>query len=737
MKLVALLVLGGVGTLTPAPVDAAPPTPPEPAPDADAGLHVDDQDFGVSAGGTWTARLTVEDPAGAIDAAAAEPASGTTTAGTTTTGTTTTGTIIGNGASTTTTAGPGPGVVDGTVTVAIRSRADERGELGRLLAGDLSPTSDELELPLADVLVRRSGSDHLELAVPISERSRRDTVTARRPGIYPVTITVEVAGDELAETTTLIQVLPAEPTGNPSLGIAVAAALSEPGPEPDPARLDRARDELAELVEFGEQTSASLSLAFPPSLATLLAEDEALRDGTRAALESAELLAQPYLALDPSAAVAVDRAESFSTEVRRGEDALSRVLPGVVSRRAAWLVRDPLSQAAAATLRDPLGYRLLVVDQMTYESMPGNISTFLDASLSVDIDLGGGATMQGAVVSPFGSMLGDGRAGGRTPAETAVEILAQLLVNRDELGPELRRNVVLATAGFTIPDGATVAALERLLAGNPDAHLTTVSGLVGTTDRMAVGSEPVTLELPAQAGPDLSARVQQLDLVRVSAESAASMLPDDEQRTRWLTELDALLSTGYTDEDVTTRVDRITGEIDAVRSSVEPPEPFTFTLTGRDQTLRLNIRNTADDDRTIIVRAISNKLRFPGGDQEVTLPPGVSEVAIPVEARANGTSSVEIQLLTPVFQQRIGPSSFLEARVNAISGLGQTITGIALVLLLTWWFSHFHRRRRARLAAMVVVDEYDPGPTVSPDAAEAAVVPAGPAGSDGSATEDR
>jgi hypothetical protein len=142
--------------------------------------------------------------------------------------------------------------------------------------------------------------------------------------------------------------------------------------------------------------------------------------------------------------------------------------------------------------------------------------------------------------------------------------------------------------------------------------------------------------------------------------------------------------------------------------------------------LRLNLRNTADEPRTVIVRALSDKLRFPAGDQLVTLEPGVTEITIPVDARANGTSSVEIQLLTPVFAQRVAPSTFLEARVNAISGLGQTITGIGVVVLLSWWFSHFRRRRRARLAALVVVDEYDPGPVVSPDAAEASVAASPP-----------
>ena len=45
---------------------------------------------------------------------------------------------------------------------------------------------------------------------------------------------------------------------------------------------------------------------------------------------------------------------------------------------------------------------------------------------------------------------------------------------------------------------------------------------------------------------------------------------------------------------------------------------------------------------------------FPEGDQLVVLDAdGVTEVVIPVEARSNGTSSLEVSLLTPAFGQDV------------------------------------------------------------------------------------
>ena len=58
--------------------------------------------------------------------------------------------------------------------------------------------------------------------------------------------------------------------------------------------------------------------------------------------------------------------------------------------------------------------------------------------------------------------------------------------------------------------------------------------------------------------------------------------------------------------------------------------------------------------------------------------------------------------------------------MNALSGLGQVVTGGALLVLLSWWYGHFRRRRRARRAMLGEVDNPVHVPAVSPDAAEVA-----------------
>jgi len=46
--------------------------------------------------------------------------------------------------------------------------------------------------------------------------------------------------------------------------------------------------------------------------------------------------------------------------------------------------------------------------------------------------------------------------------------------------------------------------------------------------------------------------------------------------------------------------------------------------------------------------------------------------------------------------------------VNAIAGLGQVVTGVALLLLLTWWAAHFRRKYRTQVSDENPVLRSDP-----------------------------
>jgi uncharacterized protein YfaS (alpha-2-macroglobulin family) len=171
--------------------------------------------------------------------------------------------------------------------------------------------------------------------------------------------------------------------------------------------------------------------------------------------------------------------------------------------------------------------------------------------------------------------------------------------------------------------------------------------------------------------------------------------PDDERVARWQTELETLISTGYSDEEVEAVTTTLLGEADAIRSAVTLPDPFTFTLTGRRGTIEVRLGNTSTDPLTVDLRLESPKVRFPEGDQTVTLRPGdQTSVVVPVEARSNGTSPITLTVSTPAGEQLDEPVT-LTSRVTGFTGLRQVLTGGFILVLLTWWFTHWRAKRRA------------------------------------------
>jgi hypothetical protein len=612
-----------------------------------------------------------------------------------------------------------PPRVDADVRVILYRSIDENDELAAALAGDLPNSIDTLELPLDGALDVNGGTTTLTVEAPTTAQPNpaAAALSMRVPGLYPIAVELRVDGLVVAEHVTFVERLATDPPTTPPLNLAVVAAIDDPGPAPSPVELADGRRDLVAIADLATRAAGPVTAAIPPVLVADLSADSELAGTLAEGLDGAELVSQPADELDPSSAVAIGEAETFTRELREGEDALAAALPTAPARRSAWLVTSPLSGPAAAELRN-LGFRLLVLDSEIYGSLDGNVAGYQDPSLGVEADIGDGFVMPALVVAPSAELLDADylRATGMTASEAAVQLLAEAVtISRDS---DRRRSIVLATPEIGIPDGDVVATVTALATELPGVELVPLSALPGATDTMRVRRNPVTVTLPSEAGPDLSERAQRINLTRLSVESAASMMVDETQAQEWRAELETLLSTGLDDATVDATLDRISSEADAVRDSVAVPPAFPFTLTGRESVLRLNIRNDADEPRRVVVRARSPKLTFPNGDLEVELEPsGNTEIELAVVARSNGTSSVEVELVTPALEQTVDGPVVLTARVNALTGLGQVITGGAVLVLVSWWFGHFRRRRRARLNG--ADNGGPPAPDLSPDAAEA------------------
>jgi hypothetical protein len=75
-------------------------------------------------------------------------------------------------------------------------------------------------------------------------------------------------------------------------------------------------------------------------------------------------------------------------------------------------------------------------------------------------------------------------------------------------------------------------------------------------------------------------------------------------------------------------------------------------------------------------------------------PNAVTTLDIAVRTRSNGRSPASLDVFTPQGDIQIGERVDLTARVTSLAGVGNLVTGVAILMLLTWWFRHWRRNRR-------------------------------------------
>lgn len=572
----------------------------------------------------------------------------------------------------------------------------DRDDIPAVLAGLTGNALDGARLPIAPLLRQgEQGSAIIDLEVVTTvEGDRLTELEFPEAGVYPVTMDLRFRDTLVARHLTFVERLPAVDDPNRPVDpylLAVVTAVDDPGGRPTELDLVALRSALLEIAEIAEATAIPITLGLPPGVAAVLDDDPDLRQRLVTALRGDEVVAVPAVDIDPSAAVEAGQIEAFTRQLRAGENDLAGQLPGLATRRGVTIQRRPISLDGAVMLRD-LGTQTILVPADLYETLLDEPSAAHDSSLLDPVVLPDGSTMSVVTVDPVSRLLDADQAGLRTPAERAVILLAELSAGRRRLDGAAPL-AVLSTADLGRPDADVLAQLESMVAAHPGLgfdQLTVAASSAASASASAIG-------LPDRAGTSLVERSQGIDLARLRAATIGSMLPAGDGRPAdWESRLDRLLSTDLTDAEVTVAVEEFVDEIDAIPAAISFPDPFTFTLTGRTSDIELRITN--DSDTPLATRLVprSSKLDFPLGAMDVVLEPGMNIIDVPVQTRSNGTFPVTFALRTPTGEVTIGEPLELTARVNAVTGLGQLITVGALLVLVSWWFSHLRSRRRRR-----------------------------------------
>lgn len=606
---------------------------------------------------------------------------------------------------------PLPDPVRLTILIANYPRLERSNQVEQFVGGDVAPDDfqDAIDgIVIADV--RAAATFHDDETVTIALDVPTDVVDSQperlkfeAPGLYPLRVQLLIGPPDDPDTVlthgTVVQRLAGrdDPRAAEPIDLTLVAGVPDPGPLSLRDERALATDRLDDIAATSAELESPFTLSLPPTTVESATGSPGARDRLSDQLSGDELVALPAVPFDVSSAVAADVLPAYALELREGEDMLTRSLPTIPSRRDVWLAVDPLSAGGAQALRD-LGTRMIV---MTPDVYVRSVDADLPAiDQFVEIALPDGGSLPLLVVDPLGiQFTPDGTAAmlrRYTGSEWAVATVAGMLLDQATGSITVQRSRALATPDLSAPDPRLLSALEQLAATTPAVRFAQASTLTGLTDVQRSAGEPLRVDLPDDAGPPLADRVSLLNGTRLVAANAASMLaPDDPRPVDWNARLDTLVASGYPESYVEADAAAMRAEAEALLGAVVAPEPFTFTLTGKSGDIDMRIGNLSDETLNVKLHMSSPKLTFPDGDQIVALAPrSETSVIVPVRARANGTSLVTVEILTPV-DQPITEPVMVTSRVNALTGLGQVLTGGFVIVLLTWWFAHWRARRRS------------------------------------------
>ena len=596
-----------------------------------------------------------------------------------------------------------------TLVVTAHRVVATRDAVADALGGELPRSADSVDLPLAQLV--RTADNSVQGFVQLESVTRTpERLQLSVPGLYPLTLEVRDGNEIVAELITFVHRLPDSADTDPSNDLRLALAMRTSGA----VRLNGAGEviiddavtseltHLAEALEAIELSEVPATVSVPPAwLAALSANGEVeLADRLAAALSGHEVLSAPKLPLDASQAADAGQQALYTEWLRDGDDILTAAV-AKPSVRTVTFVDSLLDQGGAALHRD-LGSRLLVITNDVYDQLPNSPRAFTDTSKLLTIEVTAGVRMDATVPDADISVLLATETD--RPALTAIVTVAQLLAARQEIisndDPPNRRGITLATPDLSLPAADTIGAITSLLAATPGLNATTLDEIGVRTDQLTLAGDLVVVGLPATVEGSLAARLAPAADLATEASATASMLPSNDPRlAEWTRLIDQLPTSALSDAQVTLIISDLNQQFLAIRESVEIPQGFSFTLTGRRTLVRIKLHNSSDTPLTVCVRMTSSKLLFPDGDQTVTLPAqSFFDVEIRIEVRSNGRFPVTLEVFTPGCTVHLAPPVRLTARVNAISGLANLVTGALLLVVMTWWARHVRKNRRRRAA---------------------------------------
>ena len=524
------------------------------------------------------------------------------------------------------------------------------------------------------------------------------SVRLRKSGVYPVSLSIRVGDRESSRLLTFVNFITVQTSKN-SLSVSIAAevnpALSQT-PAGETSIADSARTMLNNVVSSLNGDGGVMSLRMSPETLNGLAtssnpQDAELLGQLQLVLAKHQVLASTFVPFDPSSAEKAKLGSEFDKQLARGIEILNTRNGDAGINPRTWFSTRPINTDGISLLARS-GFNNVVFSPQAAQSL-GALDSYTkqyranyigDSTAKVSI----------AVADPrYATSLS---ASNTNPVQTSMAVAAEIIAQQGELAlgqrQPLDHHLIISTLDGSLPNPVLLNSLLVALSNAPQITLRPL----GSIQRATEASTPLTM--PSGAPIDLRARRPQLQLVVDEISSTQSMLSADApQRMWWEDELLLIQSDSLNNDRFAVYLKGFRSQLRAFRASVSVPESLTFTLSGKSSDLRLQLRNSASMPLSVLVTLSSAKLTFPEKPQVVTVAANSAvDVIVPVVARANGTFPLEVVLYTPDGTAQVGKRIRLSARVSALAGLGQLVTGVALLLLASWWIAHWRKQHRVK-----------------------------------------
>ena len=557
--------------------------------------------------------------------------------------------------------------------------------------------TDSLDLTIREVTRRSDGQFELiALSTDIPSGTRR--IEFNGSGIYPVR--VEVLIDDVSRAALLTFVNRYDPSREVRpMPINVVVALDSPITlQPDGSRLidQPTRTKIEKVIKLLTLDSSRMTVQISPELIDGLSrssnpDDQSLLVQLVAALGSAPIVPGPYVQFDPSAASANKQADQFNAVIEKGITTWQQVLPSTRTISSIWFARKPLDENGLDLLVKA-GVRSVVMlptssaalGEFDNAARPYRLeSNDVDLSLHL-VDKNYVDQLSTPTKNAFSSA-----------TYLAAQILAQRRQIEAEGGTPALRRVVLASRDGSVINEDLIHETMLILSRVPQqVALRTMTNLPAPR---------LDAYKPALSKVDIASFVERAtkiaDLRKDTEKLRSTISPEATIWQDWNERLLLMSSDSMTDAKRDEFISATRDQLKKIRQSVTLQEGTTFTLGSRESTLRLDLQNSSDFAMTVQVQVVSSKLRFKNEIATIQIPAnGSNELVVDVVALSNGLFPVEVKIFTADGLSQLGKKIEVSARVNALAGLGQVVTGVGLLLLATWWVAHIRRKYRKKIS---------------------------------------